>query len=164
MYFKAQMTACTRARMPGGCTTTALALQVGFAGDPEFCMRHKLFLCWFNIKRSCPEHRDLLTRAWAHLRPVLCRPDRWRRVSGLLCAVVSSLYDIGWKPIASFQWDGNTHEPTELDRSDPSFEDVLCDHLKKCLGREVWKRAADFRHGKGFSEGAGWTTIFCHRR
>ena len=38
--FKAQMAACTRARKLGGCVTTAMALQDGLAGDPDFYMRH----------------------------------------------------------------------------------------------------------------------------
>ena len=41
---------------------------------------------------------------------------------------------------------------------------AFCDHFKRCISREVWKRAANFRHGKGLAEGADWTTVFRHKR
>ena len=106
--FKAQMAACTRARKLGVSVIVALAMQGGQAADPEYYMRHELFSCWFNIWRSCPEHRDLLTRAWAKLKPSLCGANRCKRVTGHLGVVIATLVDIGWKPNALVQWDDNT--------------------------------------------------------
>ena len=88
---------------------------------------------------------------YARLRPFL---DKWKRVTGYLGAVLVTLVDIGWKPKAPLQWDDDTGEPWELDPSDPSFDTTFCGHLQRCISTEVWKRAANFRHGKGFSEGA----------
>ena len=115
-------------RRPGGCTTTAFGLTLGFEADPAVSLRAELVQCWMEVARTSAVPRAALERVWGKLRELISGPRRWSRVRGPMAAVVATIVDLGWVPLKPDEWEDETGENWQLNLSSPGVVPLV---LKK---------------------------------
>ena len=161
---KSTLAVCSGLRKTGGCTTSALQLQGGEESDPEFFIRHELLDTWLRVWQELPRLRMAIAVVWGKLVAKLEVPSRWSRTTGLVGAVVSTLFDIGWKPEGPISWRDHSGELLDIDLSQPSAFIKFRATLLRSLQLRIWSRASKHFLGTGLEEGVDWVTARKHLR
>ena len=92
-------------RKVGGCTTTAIAMNLGTHKDPFCSLRLELVEAWLRAYNDTSIPQDAVAKLWAETLPKLAdHQTRWNRAKGPLAAVVATLLDLLWVPEAPLHW------------------------------------------------------------
>ena len=89
----------------GGCSSTALFLGFGQAGDPAFFLPIEVISNWLMVWKTNPEVRVGIAKVWkASLSDLMKAKGMWLKVRGPLAALQATLLDLGWQPKEVWQW------------------------------------------------------------
>ncbi len=155
---RAQVAGISTCRYQGPCATTAIRL--GFTGraDPFVALRGELPQNWVQLWHSSElqEERRAVERAWEKLRAnLMAAKSRWGRARGPISAVICTLMDLGWSPVAPSRWVDPDGESFDLDAFD--VDQLLDFELRGSLDQAVWESAEAHHHGGGLRKGADLT-------
>eukprot|EP00972_Heterocapsa_arctica_P021237 3125767-Heterocapsa_arctica.AAC.1 len=118
----------------GGCSSTALFLSCGLAGDPAYFLPIELISNWIMLWRTCPEVRVGIAKVWdTSLSDLTAAKGKWHKVRGPLAALQATLMDLGWQPKQVWQWIDPGGEEWSLDPSDGSLWQDLRQELIKTI-------------------------------
>jgi hypothetical protein len=133
---------------PGRSITAFIAAQPR-CQDPAVAMRCKLFHQWFINWGLYPASRERQRAAWPIIRAkCLARgPLRWLAAEALIGAVVCTLLDLGWQPLAADHWQDEEGDSWQLQEGTLWSGGRPCDGtilqaLARSCERLVWKAAA----------------------
>eukprot|EP00972_Heterocapsa_arctica_P028793 4235802-Heterocapsa_arctica.AAC.1 len=64
----------------GGCSSTALFLSCGIAGDPAYFLPLELINSWIMLWRSCPDIRVGIAKVWDRsLEDLMAAKGKWHK-------------------------------------------------------------------------------------
>ena len=141
----------------GRCLTTRLALEYKDS-DPGIAIPMALIDAWIDFLVHHPEDYERAKQTWPlTLKRLRSAKHRWRKVRGAMSAVIATLLDLGWDPVQVNRWidgEGSTwHFDDEYIRSPLINFAPFKTALAKALRAKLWRKAADFHHGKGLQDG-----------
>ena len=89
----------------GQCPNTAIAARFAPGTDPAVKVRVEIVQQWFQLwAEASPEHKEQIRRLWAKQIPRLSGSRRWSLVKGPIRAVIATLLDLKWRPVAPDTW------------------------------------------------------------
>jgi hypothetical protein len=144
-------------RKPGGCATTALALNGYAKHDPLSTIRTDVVQAYIRAYTTSPLKLAIRYR-WKevlqHLTPIA---TRWKRAVGPLTGVIATLLDSCWVPTTADQWTDPQGVAWDLDFKSPllfgGFKEIFCEQMHK----QIWKDASQHTFGKGAELGIDFT-------
>jgi hypothetical protein len=154
-------------RKPGGCTTTAFALQPGgHRKDPWIAIPLSIIAMWVSIAGALRDSQLLLQQAWEQWWAVLSPAvGRWNRVTGHIAAVMATLWQYQWTPSAPYQWTDDEGTVWGLDPQAAGAGELVAQVFYASLLRATWRKAAKHHCGGGLESGGDLTAgLRLHRR
>ena len=107
----------TGATTAGSCCATALAIAYGDYGDPGIAVPARMVrgvVAYLGQGSACHKR---VRRTWELLRPKLDDQKRWLNIRGPVGAMIGTLKDQGWEPLAPNVWSGPDGQDWELHSS-----------------------------------------------
>jgi len=162
---KALLVKATHCRQAGGCTTTALGIIGQGKKDPAYVYRQELLSTWLELANVLnPTQHQMIAAAWQKEAGKLKEPKtRWNRTTGPLTAIISTVWEIGWKPIKPLIWEDKEGQAWRLEPGRPGAKKELAAVLEESIQGLVWKGPAKHHLGKGLEAGVDWTVVEQHR-
>ena len=148
-------------RYAGGCATVAIRLGFSEYADPMVAARKQLLQEWIRLWDSLQPQRRMVERAWEKLRATLSVAKSPRgRTKGPISAVISTLMDLKWTPLAPNRWE---HPDGLIFDFEVDDTDQLHDYeLQGSLEQVVWAQAEGHHLGQGLWQGADLTVVKRH--
>ena len=154
--FRAQAAASTGMTQAHRCATTAIA--IGFGLDPAEDVLRRQLVSFFRLVQAQAlvmaavpgKFRVAWTEAKEQITGV--RGIKWRRVNGLMGALIAQLTEYGWNLRAIDDWvapDGESNFTLDPRSPVEHFVRWVCESTREVL----WGRAAEHYCGKGLEEG-----------
>ena len=152
----------TGATTAGSCCTTALAIAYGDYGDPGIAAPARMVREWLRIWGQGSACHKRVRRTWELLRPKLDDQKRWLNIRGPVGAMIGTLKDQGWEPLAPHVWSGPDGQDWEFHSSAGVAEFVR--HFENTVRKRLWAKAAQHVNGKGLEAGADLRVLRKHLR
>ena len=145
----------------GACATTAIKWSfvrgrfANSSADPRVTMPYTQIKAWIGLwRRSCKSIRTILRKTWQKLYRKLAKAkSRWQMVRGPASATISTLLDLGWKPVHPDSW--ITDSGLEWARFD-AVEGVTHHHVLHVIEQQLTQRL--WCHAAGAHCGKDWNT------
>ena len=141
------------ARVNGGCTSTAVQLQLNIDQDPEVAVPLQLIASYLSFAPTLSKQTLLLKQFWSDKFAQLDTPHRWKIVSSQIEAVIATLLDAGWKPMCPWAWKTHTGQWLELDPSDPGMPEEVLRLLREALVDRIHQKCNEHYLGGGARQG-----------
>jgi hypothetical protein len=145
----------------GSCATTAIrwAFLTGKytrdSADPRINVPMEQVTSWMNMwAKSTFEMKANISACWAKLyRKMASSSKRWLLVKGPMSAIIATVIEIGWKPIAPNEWVTADGQFACFDAVPGASQYQVQFEFKRILERDLWTHAASAYNGGGLGSG-----------
>ena len=129
-------------RKPGGCATTALAMN-GFSDkDPLLTMTTDNIVGFIEGARQEGGITRILQRAWDHSHKAMPSSGKWSAVNGPMSSAIATLSDLDWTLTSMDTWSDPEGSQWQLDYKDPQLPDIVKELLQVHTMAFIWKHYA----------------------
>ena len=134
-----------------------------FRHDPLVKQPVDMLVFWTRVLRELIHLRSAIDKVWnLSVAKLQNTPRNWLKVAGHIDAVVATLMDLNWVPLAPDEWTDDQGNVWRLLLQDRQLIPDLTAIVEQSAERKVWKMAAQHFCGKGLENGADLTILNRH--
>jgi len=126
-----------------------------FRHDPLVKQPVDMLVFWTRVLRELIHLRSAIDKVWnLSAAKISNAPRKWLKVAGHIDAVVATLMDLNWVPLAPDEWTDDQGNVWRLLLQDRQLIPDLTAIVEQSAERKVWKMAAQHFCGKGLENRA----------
>jgi len=147
-------------RRAGGCVSSAFELDGHRGRDPAYCLPLDLVQAFVQTLVGDPSLVPSVSKALGKIGRELAdkTPQQlWHFARGPISSFAATLQQHGWQVLGGNRWQDDLENVWEVDLRDASLCEQLSIVFEESVERQVWRRAARHRGGRGGESGVDFT-------